>query len=39
VQTLESEEFDELRVSFLKQYTLGGLHCLKNYFDKLVAEH
>lgn len=39
MRTLENEEFDELRVSFLKQYTIGGLQCLKNYFDKLVAEH
>ena len=39
VKTLELEEFDELKISFLKQYTIGSLQCLKRQFDKLVSEN
>lgn len=38
VCTLEQQEFDEMRVSFLKQFTIGALHALKRHFDEQVRE-
>jgi hypothetical protein len=30
---MENEEFDEMKVSFLKSYTIGALASLKRFFD------
>ena len=29
-------EFDEMRVNFLKMYSMGSLQALRRYYDKLV---
>ena len=38
VKRLEALEFDEIRVQFLKQYTINALSTLKRYYDQMIAD-